>query len=494
MAKDEDNNDNLIKLGKEHFKRKITEESKEVDAVEAMLDNVVNIEDADKNLKLINELNAKHIFINTIGGNSFVTYKIYNEVTEREELEFLKIDTFKSIYSNRPVEDDDKRIISAGAFWLQESRRKTVDSVIFDPSEDSRIVEREGRKYLNLWEGFSTKPKHKKRGWRKTQKHIYKILCNSDHTKYKYVIKWLAWCVQNPHKRAEVALVFKGEKGAGKSFLFTQIKKIFGIHGMVISDPNRLTGKFNSHFRNLSFLFCDEVYYPGQREVEGKIKAIITEEYIDAESKFKDPITIRNRLHIVMCTNNEWVIPASKDERRYFIENTNNMYAKGKASESQREKYFGKLWSEMDNDGREAMLYDLKNYNLKGFHPRNDVPETKELTRQKEMSLNALLSSIKQMLMDGILPGEHRNDCYYITAKSLKQHLEEIEPFCARFSSVRKADAIKELGAKKDRVPGSGNVRWELPSLRDMRRNWDKTHGPVAWDDLDKWAIIKTEF
>lgn len=493
MAKDEDNNDNLIKLGKEHFKQKITE-STEVDAIDETLGTVFNIEDADKNLKLINELNAKHIFVNTIAGNSYVTYKVYNEVTEREEVEFLRTETFKNIYSNRPVEDDSKRIISAGMFWLQESRRRTVDSIIFDPSEDKEIVERAGRKYLNMWEGFSTKPKYKKGGWRKTQKHVYKILCNSDHVKFKYVMKWLAWCIQNPDKRAEVALVFKGEKGAGKSFLFIQLKKLFGRHGMVISDPNRLGGQHSGHLQDLSFLFCDEVYYPGNKEIEGRIKAIITEEFLDVRKLFRDPITVKNRLHIVMCTNNEWVIPATKDERRYFIENINNMYAKGRASKTQREIYFNKIWGEMENGGREAMLYDLKNYNLNDWHPRNDVPETDELKKQKEISLNALLSTIKQMLEDGILPGEYKNGFYYVSSKGLKHHLEDIEPMCAKFSTVRKADAIRDLGAKKERTPGTGNIRWIVPPLTEMRRKWDKIHGPVAWDNCDKWSLIRSEF
>lgn len=491
MAKETDWNDS--------FKKDPEATKKELDdLVNGIIpSNVVSLEDHDDELKIVNELNKKHIFVNTVGGNSYITSKIYNEVTEREELEFLKIDTFKNIYSNRTIKDSTgKGYATIAVFWIGDSRRLTVDSVIFDPSSNERIVKRDDREYLNLWEGFSVE--QKKGDWRLTKKHVYRVLCNSDHVKFKYVMRWLAWLVQNPDKRAEVALVFKGEKGAGKSFLFTQFKKIFGQHGMSISNPNRLTNKFNSHFRSLSFLFCDEVYYPGNKEIEGVIKAIITEEFIDIESKFKEPTTIRNRLHIVMCTNNEWVVPATKDERRYFIENISNMYAKGRLSDARRKKYFVALWNEMEQGGREAMLYDLMNYNLRGWHPREDVPETSELTRQKEMSLTPLHMTMKTMLEDAVFPGEKVKKGefveYQITSESLYGYFDKLEPKCAKFSAVRKSDLIKQLGAVKGRVSGKNTVKWEFPELDVMRNKWTELFGRVAWDEEDKWHIIKTDY
>ena len=494
MAKNSDWNDDVKKDGKEKSKNRFDEIEK---SVEEDFDNVINFQEAIENihedLKIINELNKKHIFINSIGGKSYVTTKMYSEVTERRELEFLQIDTFRNIYMNRTIALD-KKSVPIGHFWLQDSKRKTVDGVIFDPSSEDPIVEREGEKYLNLWEGFSCKPRKGKGKWKYTQRHIYKILCNSDPTKFKYLIKWLAWAVQHPDKRAEVAIVFKGEKGTGKSFLFSQFKKIFGIHGMVLTNPNRLTGKFNSHFRMLSFLFCDEVYYPGDKEIEGTVKALITEEFIDTEAKMKDVITSRNRLHIAMATNNDWVIPATKDERRYFIESVNNKYAKNRAPETARKKYFTKIWNEMDSGGREAMLYDLLKYKLKGWHPRNDVPDTKELQKQKELSLDPLQSAIKIMLDDGLFPGECINDTYPVLSETLFKYLEKLEPHAVRFSVVKKANEIKKLGVVKAREGGTGKSKWMFPDLKTARSTWDEKYIKADWNEHDTWAIIKTEF
>lgn len=195
-----------------------------------------------------------------------------------------------------------------------------------------------------------------------------------------------------------------------------------------------------------------------------------------------------------MCTNSDWIIPATKGERRYFIESINNTYAKGNTSDIIRNIYFEKLWKEMDNGGREAMLYDLSNHSLKEWHPRSDIPDTSELRRQKEMSLNALQQAIKMMLEDGAFPGEYRNGMYYTSYEIFNNYLEKTDAYCTKFSAYKKTEAIKLIGAKKGRIPGDGKTRWEFPSLKEMRKNFDKTHGKVAWDDTEKWHVIKGEY
>lgn len=462
-----------------------------LEEISNIIDFQAAVEDRDPEAKYARELNDKHTFVNAYGGRSAVTYMQWNEATEREELQFIPIDTFKNMYLNRTMQIG-KSAFTLGQWWLQSSSRKTVDGVIFDPSMGVGIVTKGDKKYINLWEGFSVVAT--KGSWKHTRQHIYNILCNSDKEKFKYVLKWLAWMVQNPDKQAEVAIVFKGKKGSGKSFLFDQFKYIFGSHGMVITDPTRLTGKHTGHFNRLCFVFCDEVYDPDDRAIEGRIKAIITSPYLDVEGKFRDAVTTRNRMHIVMATNNDKVIKATDDERRYFIESVNNKYAKGEASDAVRFRYFSKLFKEMDNGGREAMLYDLLNTDLKNWHPRFNVPDTKELQKQKHMSLNALEHAMRIMLEEGEFPGVKYEDGYAALSKTVEKYIQDLEPMVARYSAVKRADVIKELGARRAREGGTGRVRWIFPSLKAMRANFDRKYGRYDWDGLEEWQLIKTEF
>lgn len=468
------------------------EEIEALEEVSNIIDFQKEVEDRDPEVKYTRELNSKHIFINSYGGKSAVTYLHFNEVTERDEINFAQVETFKNMYLNRTIQVG-RAAFTLGQWWLQSSTRNAVNGVIFDPSEHSQIVVKNGNKYLNLWEGYSVAPK--KGSWYYTSRHIYRILCNADKEKFKYVIKWLAWTVQNPDKQAEVAIVFKGKRGSGKSFLFDQFKYIFGSHGMVITDPTRLTGKHTGHFNRLCFLFCDEVYDPDDKAIEGRMKAIITQPYLDVEGKFKDAATSRNRLHIAMATNNDKVIKAAADERRYFIESVDNRYAKGQASEKVRLTYFSRLFDEMENGGREAMLFDLLKINLDGWHPRFNVPETKELEEQKMLSLNSLEQAMRVIMEEGQFPGEYSNfETYLVTADTIFSYFDKIEPMCTKFSMVRKANMLKKLGVKKTREGGTGRSRWEFPKLTIMRQKWDKEYGRYDWDDLKEWQIIKTEF
>ena len=71
---------------------------------------------------------------------------------------------------------------------------------------------------FNLWHGFGVEPR---KGWQKQRRllrHIREVICRRDKTKFKYLIRLLAWMVQNPDKHSGVVLVLKSRKqGTGKT-------------------------------------------------------------------------------------------------------------------------------------------------------------------------------------------------------------------------------------------------------------------------------------
>src|SRR5690606_17181872 len=323
-------------------------------------------------------------------------------------------------------------------------------------------------------------------------RHIYRILCNKDKESFKYVIKWFAWMVQNPEKRAEVAIVFKGKQGAGKSFIFDQFIEIFGVHAMNVSSKDHFAGKFNSHLRTLVFLFADEAYYPGDVEVAGKIKELITQPKIATEAKFRDTILSVNRLHIGMATNNDWVIPSDGNDsnRRYFISAVNNKYAKNHEgiTDYERKRYFDKLWGEMNNGGREAMLYDLTHMDLGNWHPRDNVPETEELKYQKRMSIRRQHRIVSNLLESGIFPGEiNKNGEYSTTMNRIFDTVREEEPELSKIPQRLVADVLEKIGVVRKRTARGNN--WIFPELHKVRGIWDKTFIPMKWDDKEKWQV-----
>jgi hypothetical protein len=437
----------------------------------------------------LKEMNDKHAFIDFVGGKSMVMCRVYNAVYNKEMIEFVSVDTIKQQYCNRSIElvgKDGVKFVEQGVWWLKNSGRRTYKTIVFDPSQP-----KEHMGCLNMWEGFKVEPK--KGTWKRAKKHIWNILCNKDPVIFKYVMKWFVWCVQNPHERAEVALIFKGKQGAGKGLILTQFVELFGAHGTQIAQRDHLTGKFSGHLKKIVFLYADEAYYPGDKEVEGNLKNLITESVVTRESKFMDPVLDKNRLHIVMSTNNEWVIPASQDSRRFFINKIDDRYAKGSATDASRKRYFTPIWIEMNNGGREAMLYDLLKYDLKGWHPRDNVPETKELLQQQYMSMTRADRCILNLLENGFFPGEYVGmDRWAVPSRTLLDYINELDEDAKKISEKSKILILQSLGVHRTRNAKTRML--EFPSLKEVREKWNENHPPGDWDISEQWQVSKTSY
>lgn len=113
---------------------------------------------------------------------------------------------------------------------------------------------------------------------------------------------------------------------------------------------------------------------------EGVLKQLVTEPQIAIERKFFDSVMARNCLHILIASNNDWVVPAGPDERRFFVLDVDD-------SRQQDPAYFDPIYAEMDNGGREAMLHDLRKVDLRCFNIR-EPPASKALGEQKVQSLD----------------------------------------------------------------------------------------------------------
>jgi hypothetical protein len=144
-------------------------------------------------------------------------------------------------------------------------------------------------------------------------------------------------------------------------------------------------------------LFADEAFFAGDKRHEKVLQALITEPTLVIEKKGMDAFQAVNRLGIIMATNSNWAVPASADERRYFVIDV---------SESCRgdREYFTKLWQAVsDLDVLAAFLYELLEVDLEGFEIR-DIPHTEGLNDQKLASLGDFEKWLMRCLFLGCLP------------------------------------------------------------------------------------------
>lgn len=386
---------------------------------------------------VLEEMNEAHCVVMEGGKFRIFTEKM-DPVLKRPFFQRSTKEDFENLYCNQLVEIHDK-LVTRSSLWIRSPHRRQYDGVIFDPEGNH-----EG--WLNLWRGWAVQPK--KGDWSLLQELVREVLVDGDETSYEYVMNWLAYMVQRPSHAAEVALCFKGEKGTGKGTLGRAASALAGSHGLQISSPEHLVGRFNSHLQNCICLFADEAFWAGDKSGEAKLKQLVTEPTIAYEGKGRDAVTGKNMIHIIMAANGDWVVPAGLDgERRFAVFQVNSKRRGDK-------EFFRRLNRQMYREGGiEAMLYDLLKRNIEGWAPRDDVPTTSALVDQKVMTMDDVERWWYNKLLDGILPNA-RGDWHESSVTVIKEHLRaDYAEFAKDQRVYRPADPVA-FGMRLNKLVG----------------------------------------
>jgi Family of unknown function (DUF5906) len=335
------------------------------------------------------------------------------------------------------------------------------------------------------------------------EEHIKTVLAAGNDEVFAYIINWLAFAVQKPEQRAEVALVFKGKRGTGKGTLGNAMTRIFGQHGVHLSDAKHLTGHFNAHLRNACFLFADEAYWPGDKTAEGSLKRLITEPDLAIEGKGRDIITVSNMLHVLMGSNEDWVTPAGEAERRFEVNDVSECHIQDRT-------WFEPLYAQLDNGGYAAMLYDLLQHDIKGWHPRQ-VLRTGALLQQQQLSLDPLDSWWVELLEGGALEGADPNCPSHAVSNTYDREIVESDGYGGkRTRHVKQPGLYDQARASSPRLRNyatdhllghfltkqscvSNKVlrrrSWWFPDLKEARQKWETRFPGWKWrnPDIGEW-------
>jgi phage/plasmid-associated DNA primase len=237
--------------------------------------------------------------------------------------------------------------------------------------------------------------------------HLRDVIAGRDEATFQYVLGWLAHAVQYRGDRGLVALVLRGDRGVGKGILGQVMMRIFGQHAVYVSNTEQLVGKFNAHLEDCSFLFGDECFFPHDKKHLSTLKALITESTLPVEAKFEPVRMVRNCLHLLLASNEQFVVPAGRDERRFAVLDVADTH-------KQDRRYFDPLRQELgldqDTDGKAtgaaAMLYDLLAMDLSSFDI-TAVPKTLALLEQKLNGMSACGKWLCECLERGTIAGTY---------------------------------------------------------------------------------------
>lgn len=442
------------------------------------------------------ELNEKHALVEDIGGKC----RIISETTDglangRTRLSFQSADDFRLRYSNRTVQietADGPVGVPLGNWWLKHPMRRQYSSIVFVPeAEDTNGS-------YNLWKGFAYAAKPGGSCDRYLD-HLAENICSGNENYLRYLLGWMASVVQNPASPGHVAVVLRGAQGTGKGVFAKTFGRLFGRHFLQVSDPKHLVGSFNAHLRDTVLLFADEAFYAGDRKHESVLKMLVTEETLTIEAKGVDAVAAPNYVHLIMASNDEWVVPAGAHERRFFVLDI---------SESRRQDsaYFASIQAELDAGGYEALLYLLRTLDLSTFSVR-DYPRTEGLTEQKMLSLRPEQDWWFQKLLAGEAltglgwPGTvfveefHDDFTRHVRSFSLSSRGGAtrfgifLKKMCPLGWTLRIAlDGTYDVRDSTGRVRSVKNPQvYRLPPLGECREIWDAATGAKRqWADMPR--------
>lgn len=384
--------------------------------------------------------------------------RVLREELNSDQVVLYKTDDLKKEYANRKVLDhgsDKPRMVNLVDLWLEHPDRRTYAAgICFSP--DSQLLQR-----YNLWRGWSYKPVEG--DVTPFTDFVTNIVASGNQDHAQYILGWVAQMVQKPLSKVGVGLVLRGSKGSGKTFFGELVGGLCKAHHRIVSKAEHVTGKFNRHLEDTLMLQCDEAYWARNKAAEGALKDLLTNSRITVERKGMDSYSSNNYTRILFSSNEEWVVPASLDERRFAIFDVSD-------ARQQDAKYFGALRRWYDRGGAEAMLYYFKHFDLNTVDVRV-APQTNALDEQKLHSLD----TVDQWLMDCIGSGEFReqrshgevfefaseepkNGIYQCYVSSVKGRYENAKKESQFWKRVRSIDGMIDKETRK-RV-GQRQVRY----------------------------------
>lgn len=333
----------------------------------------------------IAEIN-KEFAVTWAGSEVVILREHFDRELGRETVDFVKKDHVRIWYQNQMVIDE-RRPRNPIDVWLEHPRRRQFSEVLFAPGIEISEA-------YNLWRGWAVDP-NSRASCDRFLAHTREIVCSGNVEYFRWVMAWMADAIQNPNKKPGTAIVLRGREGTGKGLFVQYLARLYGEHFVHLIDSERLVGRFNAYLKGAALVYADEAFFAGDARHGGKLKGLITENTILVEMKYINAFPVANRVRLIMASNEEWVVPAGPDARRFFVLNVSDAKKDDTA-------YWSALVDEMEGGGDAALMHYLINYDISGIDLRNP-PKTDALMDQKHLTMKPTQRWWYERLMDGLI-------------------------------------------------------------------------------------------
>ena len=297
---------------------------------------------------------------------------------EKKEITYKKMNGFQIWFDNAPI----------------------CQGVVCNPDKPFGEIEQDGELVFNDWEEAEPTPL----GEGSTEpfwQHIKENVCDGNEECFNYFQMWIYDLLANPLHRNGIAIAVSGDQGCGKSIIGNILSLCFDKkYVSTINNSAALQDRFDAAWKNSILVMLEESTFAGDRKsgVWSKMKDLITSEITTVERKGIDVQHIQNKLHFLITSNDEFVVPKQKSDRRYLVLRCNN-------NKRCDRKFFSSLTWNMKNGGAYKLIQEAKEHKKEAmeFNYMN-MPQTEigaeNMLESSPPLMRYLISCIEEYIPD----------------------------------------------------------------------------------------------
>ena len=307
-----------------------------------------------------------------------------------------------------------------------------VDHLRFVPSEEHGTILYDdlGRKGVNTYK--PNEPERIQGDVTPFLRHLALLL--PDPNDQRILIEWIAHAVKYPGHKIPWAPVIQSTEGAGKGVFKKLMTHAIGksyVHFPKASEMTSSGSTFNGWMRNKTFILVDEIKVDDKRDLIEILKPLISEEWIEIQSKGVDQELQDNFTNWMFFTNYKDAIPIYRNGRRYAMFYSAIQSKQDKDERGMDDTYFPPLYHWIDYEGGKQIITD---WLLKYPIEKGAIPMEAPDTSCKDEALSIGRSPIERVIEEAVE--------------------DNIQGFRAGWiSTVAAANRIKTLGAIKGSPP-----------------------------------------
>jgi putative DNA primase/helicase len=265
--------------------------------------------------------------------------------------------------------------------WMEHPRRNVIDqeNVVFDPTQQANP-----ETTINTFTGLPLIPDELAKASRyQACAGIFEMLghlCNHDDAVVDWVLRWLAYPLQNVGAKLDTALLFHSDmQGSGKSLFFGEVMTIiYGRYASVLGQ-HQLESQYTDWRSRLLYAVFEEVLSRTEKHNQmGTIKHMITGSTQRIERKFVSGWEEANHMNGVFLSNEIQPFPLEPSDRRFLVVWPKHTLAVDLQA---------RVSHELEHGGPASFYQLLLDYPLGDFSPHTKPLETTARQRIIDFSL-----------------------------------------------------------------------------------------------------------